>query len=472
MAQSATAGAQHASAPAGTTDRRRALARRILAVAGAALPADSPLELVLAGDATADRASAVRVVVRGPDAVGRLLWPPSADALGEAYLRGDIDIEGDIWTAVDAGRSFDLRRLGRDLPRLARWGLELRRDAGPAPILRRRAHLTGRRHSKARDLAAIRFHYDVGNEFYSLWLDRRLTYSCAYFETPDTTLDGAQEAKLDLICRKLRLAPGMRLLDIGCGWGSLVLYAAERYGVEATGITLSAAQAGWATGEIGRRGLEGRAGVAIRDYRDLDGFGTFDAVASVGMFEHVGRERLDEYFGAALAALRPGGLFLNHGIATTATGGGFRPRWLRFSDGGFVGRYVFPDGELVTVEDAVGFARRAGFELIDVQRLRPHYALTLKAWVERLEASADRARELIDEEVYRTWRIYMAASRRGFEDGSLDVAQLLLARPREDGPAVLPLRPWWHGFDTEPEADRRSAHRTDPLIPQGGRQDG
>ncbi|MBI2762566.1 MAG: class I SAM-dependent methyltransferase [Chloroflexi bacterium] len=444
MARSNEAGGRTRSAPS-RIERRRALARRMLAAARAALPADSPLELVLAEDATADRTSVVRVVVRGPDAVGRLLWPPSADTLGEAYLRGDIEIEGDIWTAIDAGRALDVRRLGRDLPRLARLGLDLRRGAGPAPILRRRARLTGRRHSKARDLAAIRFHYDVGNEFYALWLDRRLAYSCAYFETPETSLDDAQEAKLDLICRKLRLEPGMRLLDIGCGWGSLVMFAAERYGVEATGITLSAAQAEWATAEIGRRGLEGRALVAIRDYRDLDTFGAFDAVASVGMFEHVGRERLGAYFRAALAALKPNGLFLNHGIATTATGGGLRPSWLRFGDGGFVGRYVFPDGELVTVEDATGFARRSGFELIDIQRLRPHYALTLKAWVERLEASADRARELVGEEVFRTWRIYMAASRRGFEDGSLDVAQLLLARPRQDGPAQLPLRPWWNG---------------------------
>ena len=460
MVQSGTVGVRDGTLPISRIDRRRALARRILGAARAALPSDSPLELALAEDATADRTSAVRVAVRGPDAVGRLLWPPSADTLGEAYLRGDIEIQGDIWTAIDAGRALDVRRLGRDLPRLARVGLELRRGAAPAPILRRRARLTGRRHSKARDLAAIRFHYDVGNEFYALWLDRRLAYSCAYFETPDTTLDDAQEAKLDLICRKLRLEPGMRLLDIGCGWGSLIMFAAEHYGVEATGITLSAAQAEWATEEIGRRGLEGRALVAIRDYRDLDGFGQFDAVASVGMFEHVGRERLAEYFGAALAALKPGGLFLNHGIATTATGGGLRPSWLRpgwlrpgwlrpgwlrFGDGGFVGRYVFPDGELVAVEDAAGFARRAGFELIDVQRLRPHYALTLKAWVERLEASADRARELVGEEVFRTWRIYMAASRRGFEDGSLEVAQLLLARPADDGPARLPLRPWWHG---------------------------
>lgn len=425
------------------TDRRRDLARGILAAARAALPAESPLTLQLAEDPIPVPAPAVRVVVHGPDAVGRLLWPPSPDTFGEAYLRGDIDIEGDIWTAIDAGRALDVRRLGRNLPRLALAAVELRRHAGPAPILRRRARLRGRRHSKARDLAAIRFHYDVGNEFYSLWLDRRLTYSCAYFETPAATLDDAQEAKLDLICRKLRLEPGMRLLDIGCGWGSLVQFAAERYGVEATGITLSAAQAEWANSDIRRRDLEGRATVGVRDYRDLDGLGTFDAVASIGMFEHVGGERLAEYFGAAFKALRPGGLFLNHGIATTAASGGLRPRWLRFSDGGFVGRYVFPDGELVTAEDATRFGRRAGFELIDVQLLRPHYALTLKAWVERLEASGERARELVGEEIYRTWRIYMAASRRGFEDGALDVLQLLLARPDVDGPAHLPLRPWW-----------------------------
>lgn len=428
---------------AGVKERRAALAREAIALVRRALPPASKLEIVLAQDAAPDSSAPVRVVVSGPDALARLLWPPSPDGFGEAYLRGDVDIEGDIWAAVDAGRSFDLRRLARHAPRLVRLGVELRRGAGSAPPLHRVARLSGQRHSPARDLAAIRFHYDVGNDFFALWLDRGLTYSCAYFETPETTLDAAQEAKLDLICRKLRLRPGMRLLDIGCGWGSLVMFAAERYGVEATGITLSAAQDEWAWAEIRRRGLEGQASVAIRDYRDLGRFGPFDAISSVGMFEHVGRERLKGYFGDIFGALRPGGLFLNHGIATTATHRGLRPRWMRFGDGGFVGRYVFPDGELVTVEDAAGFARRAGFELIDVQRLRPHYALTLKAWVERLEASADRARELAGEEVYRAWRLYMAAARRGFEEGSLDVAQLLLARPGPDGPAELPLRPWW-----------------------------
>lgn len=444
MARSETAAphARQATAP----QRRVAVARQVLDLLRRALPPDAPLELALADDAGAEPPhTPARIVVGGPDALARLLWPPSADALGEAYLRGDIDIEGDIWTAVDAGGAFNLRRLGRALPRLARLGLELRRGAAPGRRLKRVARLSGRRHSRARDLAAVRFHYDVGNDFYALWLDRRLVYSCAYFETPATSIDAAQEAKLDLICRKLRLEPGMRLLDIGCGWGSLVAFAAERYGVEATGITLSAAQAESADADIGRRGLEDRARVMVRDYRDLDGLGPFDAVASVGMFEHVGRERLAEYFAAALTALRSGGLFLNHGIATTATGGLVGRRWLRFGDGGFLGRYVFPDGELVSVEDAVGFARGAGFELLDVQSLRPHYALTLRAWVERLEGSAADARALVGEEVYRTWRLYMAAARGGFEDGSLDVTQLLLARPGPQGPAELPLRPRWPG---------------------------
>ena len=444
MARSDPLGAPAAASTDADT-RRLEAAREMLALVSRGLPTTSGLELTLAADARHELTAVARIVVNGPDALARLMWPPSADTFGEAYLRGDIDIEGDMWAAVDAGRSFDLRRLVRNAPRLARLAVVLRRGAAPAPSLRRRARLTGRRHSQARDMAAVRFHYDVGNDFYAMWLDRRLTYSCAYFETPEVTLDAAQEAKLDLICRKLRLAPGMRLLDIGCGWGSLVAFAAERYGVNATGVTLSPPQAAWATDDLRRRGVADRARVVVRDYRDLGPLGTFDAVASVGMFEHVGRENLPAYFRAAFRALRPGGLFLNHGIATTATGGGLRRRWLRFGDGGFVGRYVFPDGELVTVEDATEAARRTGFELIDVQRLRPHYALTLKAWVERLDANAERARELAGEEVFRTWRLYMAAARRGFEEGSLDVAQLLLARPGASGPAELPLQPWWRG---------------------------
>ena len=431
---------------------RATLALATLRLARQALPSDARVALELAGRLASQRSAArngtplARVVIADADALGRLLWPPTPDALGEAFLRGDIDIEGDIAAAIDTGRAMDLRRLSADeLRRLLRWGTRLRRGSGSVARLTRVARMRGRRHSRVRDLAAVRFHYDVGNDFYGLWLDRRLTYSCAYFEStadPAQALDAAQEAKLDLICRKLRLAPGRRLLDIGCGWGSLALFAAERYAVEATGTTLSEPQVSYAEARARREGLGDRARVELRDYRDLANPGSFDAVASVGMFEHVGRANLPVYFAAAFAALRPGGLFLNHGIATAAHAR-WRPVGLRFRDGGFVGRYVFPDGELVTVEDAIAQARAAGFELLDAQSLRPHYALTLEAWVRRLEASAEQARRLAGDEAYRTWRLCMAAARRGFETGALDVVQLLLARPATRGSAPRPLRPWW-----------------------------
>ena len=451
---------------AGREARRERLARGVLRLLGRTLPAGTPLSLSLAGDPPvplAGGAAAARVVLAGPDAVGRLLWPPTSTALGEAYLRGDLEIEGEIGTAVSAGEAFDLRCL--DWPerrRLARWALALRAGAAPAAPLRRVPRLRGRRHSRARDLAAVRFHYDVGNAFFALWLDRRMVYSCAYFAdeggdrsgraegdgatptaptgAPTDALDLAQEAKLELICRKLRLAPGQRLLDVGCGWGGLVRYAAERHGVRAVGVTLSRPQADFAAAEAEREGLGDRVRFEVRDYRDLAPLGAFDAVVSVGMFEHVGREMLPAYFRAAFAALRPGGLFVNHGIATTETRSGPGGH---FGGDGFVGRYVFPDGDLVTVEEALAVARRAGFELLDVQSLRSHYALTLEAWVRRLEAQAAAARRIVDDEVFRTWRLYMAAARHGFARGSLDVAQLLLARPAADGPARLPLRPWW-----------------------------
>ncbi len=394
------------------------------------------------------------IVLRGPDAVGRLVLSPTADAFAEGYLRGDLDIHGDVMAAVEAGGSLDLRRLRPSaMRRIGRWGLELYRGTPAAPPLRRVARLAGTPHSPARDMAAVRFHYDVGESFFSLWLDRRLTYSCAYFpdgttaaDAPDR-LDAAQEAKLDLVARKLRLGPGARLLDIGCGWGSLVIRAAESTGCDATGITLSERQTAEANALAAAGGLADgladRARVEVRDYRDLAPLGTFDAVASVGMFEHVGRANLPSYFRAAYNALRPGGLFLNHGIAGVRVGRRPARARLRPRTGRFIDRYVFPDGELVPVDEAIAHARAAGFEVIDVQSLRPHYALTLAAWVARLEARWDEAVAAAGEEVARTWRLYMSASRLGFEQGAMDVCQLLLARPGQDAPAHLPLRPWW-----------------------------
>ena len=455
----------------GPAARRVALARAIVRLLRAAIADPEAIEIVLDADAggaetTVARAPApppggpaghgrqprprATIIIRGPDALGRLLFPPSPDGLAEGFLRGDLDIVGEVTAAVDAGQALDLRRLGATgARRLARWGWELRRATPDAVPLERVSHMLGERHSPARDMAAIRFHYDVGNAFYRLWLDRRLTYSSAYF--PDGTdaagaavcLDEAQEAKLDLIARKLRLGSDTRLIDIGCGWGSLVNFAGERYGCEAVGITLSEPQAAEANALAREAGLGDRVRSEVRDYRDLAELGRVDAIASVGMVEHVGRANMLEYFQSAHAALRPGGLFLNHGIAQAGAperslGPDLRPRRSRFVD-----RYVFPDGELLPVEATIGIARAAGFEVLDVQSLRPHYALTLAAWIARLEERWDEAVAAAGAEVARTWRLYMSAARLGFEHGDLDVCQLLLARPDPDGPARLPLRPWW-----------------------------
>ena len=434
--------------------RRAAMAEAILEILRKALIDPDAVDVVLGGPsrggaAPTDRSPRTRLVIHGPDALARLLLPPTGDSFAEAYLRGDIDIDGDVMTALLAAQALDPRRLApSDVRRLIRWTLALRDGAMTATPLGRVSRMSGRRHSKARDMAAIRFHYDVGEAFYSLWLDARMAYSCAYF--PDGTtaadaadlLDVAQDGKLDLIARKLRLGPTTRLLDIGSGWGSFINFAAERYGSSATGVTLSQRQADESNRRASHAGVGPRATAEVRDYRDLAELGAFDAVASVGMFEHVGRANLPTYFRAAFDSLAPGGLFLNHGIAASGPPAGLDRR-LRPGAAHFLQRYVFPDGELVTVEEAVAVARRTGFEVLDVQSLRPHYALTLAAWVARLEAHWDQAVASAGEEVARTWRLYMSAARLGFERGELDVCQLLLAKPAGSRPAGTPLRPWW-----------------------------
>jgi cyclopropane-fatty-acyl-phospholipid synthase len=288
---------------------------------------------------------------------------------------------------------------------------------------------------------AVRSHYDVGNAFYALWLDRRLVYSCAYFATGIEDLDAAQAAKLDHICRKLRLAPGERLLDIGCGWGGLVQYAAEHYGVQALGITLSQPQAELARERIAAAGLADRCQIEVRDYRDLPPDASFDKIVSVGMVEHVGRRRLPTYFATAWRHLRPGGLFLNHGIAMAASGNGLssllsRLMWRR---GGFIQRYVFPDGELASSGEMLRAAEAQGWETRDVENLREHYTLTLRHWVRRLEAAHEEAAQRVGEQTYRVWRLYMAASAHGFAAGRLQLIQTLLSKARADGSSSLPL---------------------------------
>jgi len=377
-------------------------------------------------------AAPVTLTLTHPGALRRMMQFPLDVALGEAFIRGDFQVEGDLEAAFDI-----VRRVGRPGPRevlaLGRLAARLPKTQPPDAAPLRPARLQGAKHSRERDRRAISHHYDVGNDFFQLWLDRRMVYSCAYFSTGTEDLDTAQEAKLDLICRKLRLHAGDRLLDVGCGWGGLVMYAAERYGVTALGVTLSRSQAELAARRIAEAGLTARCRVELRDYRELAGE-EFDKAASVGMFEHVGREKLPAYFAAAFSALRPGGLFLNHGISTGRPGGEWAVTGRSFTD-----RYVFPDGELVSVSEALRAAEDAGFEVRDVESLREHYALTLRHWVRRLEARRAEAVTAVGEGIVRTWRLFMAASAYGFASGHLSVYQALLVKPDERGRSGLPL---------------------------------
>jgi len=368
------------------------------------------------------------IVLNHPGALKAMFVPPTELALGEAYLRGDYDVDGEIERVFALGNSLLAGRPSvAERLRLAVRLLSLPvRDAGgdPAP-----PRVRGRLHSRERDREAVTYHYDRAPEFFATFLDRRLVYSCAYFADAEDDLDTAQERKLDLVCRKLRVRPGDRLLDIGCGFGALALRAAERYGAEVHGITLSRPQAEVARERVAAAGLENRCRIEVRDYRDLEGEEHYDRIVSVGMFEHVGAALLPEYFETAFRLLRPRGVLLNHGIARARPAG---------RSSAFVRRYVFPDGELVPLSVTLAAAEGAGFEIRDVESLREHYTLTLRHWVSRLEANLRAALAAADELSYRVWRLYMAGSAYGFASGRLTVFQTLLAKP-EHGEAALPL---------------------------------
>jgi cyclopropane-fatty-acyl-phospholipid synthase len=373
------------------------------------------------------------LVLNHPGALRGMFWPPGELALAEAYVHGDFDIEGridDLFPLAD--HLLDQHRTVAELLRHGRWLLTLPSDRrgdrrGDRPRAEREAvRLRGIRHSKARDRRAVTYHYDVPGGFYALWLDERMVYSCAYFAAPDEDLDTAQERKLDYVCRKLRLHNGERMLDIGCGWGGLLIHAARRYGVSALGITLSEPQAELANERIRRAGLTDRCRVEVRDYREIEESEMYDKLVSVGMFEHVGEVHLPEYFRRAYHLLRPGGVFLNHGIASNTDVPARRGST-------FISRYVFPDGELVPIGTTVRAAESGGFEVRDVESLREHYALTLKHWVRRLEA-----RRITDETTYRVWRLYMSGSAHGFRTGRLNVYQTLLTKA-DRGESSLPL---------------------------------
>ncbi|MFE0190816.1 class I SAM-dependent methyltransferase [Streptomyces sp. NPDC059008] len=391
------------------------------------------------------------LVIRNRRALRRLLFKPGELGLARAWVAGDIDIDGDLYEALDllAGmiwerggdasgpqRAAVLRALAR--PEIRSAARELLTLAGapvpptpPAEEVRRRR---GPLHTLRRDKEAISHHYDVGNDFYALVLGPSMVYSCAYWDGPDATLEDAQRDKLDLICRKLGLKEGQRLLDVGCGWGSMVLHAAREYGVRAVGITLSEEQATFARKRIADAGLADRIEIRVQDYREIKDE-PFDAISSIGMAEHVGRAQYAEYASALYSLLRPGGRLLNHQIARRPLADEETYRVDEFID-----RYVFPDGELAPVGRTAGQLEEAGFEVRDVEAIREHYALTLRSWVTNLEERWDEAVRLTSEGRARVWRLYMAASALSFERNRIGVNQVLAVRTPESGASGVPLR--------------------------------
>jgi len=382
------------------------------------------------------------VVLLHPWSLRSMLWPPSGLTAGEAFIFGEVDVEGDLESLLRAlapVRDLEWRQ-PRRFAHLMRLLLRL-----PAPLSTpSHAHAaspSGSEHSKDRDRETVRHHYDLPTDFYRLWLDSRMQYSCGYFECDGCDLEAAQNAKLAHICRKLRLRPGDRLLDIGCGWGGLLEYAAEKHGVQGLGVTLSELQAAEANARFARAGLENRVLARVLDYRDVEG--DFDAIVSVGMVEHVGAANLTQYFAKAFGLLRPGGVFLNHGITSAWS----EPGSLRTS--GFMGRYVFPDGELVPVSRMLGAAEEAGFEVRDVENLREHYAKTLRHWVARLRTNHDRAVLAADEVVYRIWLLYMSGCAYNFDRGVIGVCQSLLHKPNGGPSGLPPTRADWYDQTAE-----------------------
>lgn len=356
----------------------------------------------------------LELTVRSPQALMSLA-NPSLGQLAKAYVEGDLDIGGDIRQTIKAGEEL---------------------VSGDSTTYRKRSNTwKWWRHTKPADRKAIQHHYDVSNEFYGLWLDTNRVYSCAYFRTPDDSLDLAQEQKLEHICRKLDLKPGERFLDIGCGWGGLILWATRNFNVRALGITLSDEQHAYVTQRIRELGLEGRCEVKLMDYRDVPEDQPFDKIASVGMFEHVGKRNLPEYFAKIYRLLRPGGVVMNHGITTNS----LEDAELGSGIGEFVDQYVFPGGELVHVARVLSEMSSQGLEPWDAECLRPHYAKTLWHWVSRLEARQEDARRIVGERLYRIWRIYMAGSAHAFDRGWISIFQILGARPLADGSLPYPL---------------------------------
>ncbi|MCX5211733.1 cyclopropane-fatty-acyl-phospholipid synthase family protein [Kitasatospora sp. NBC_00240] len=437
------------------------LARQMVGSLEAVVGVPVPLRIQAWDGSIAGPPGAPTLVLRSRRAVRRLVWQPGELGLARAYVAGDIEIasDTDLYEVLSAVAHFaerpEIRQLnlgvgdavgpkGRELLRTAlrigALGLQ------PTPPPEEARAVRGRLHSRSRDRAAISHHYDVGNDFYSLVLGPSMVYSCAYWTPEAKSLEAAQEAKLDLICRKLGLRPGMRLLDVGCGWGSLLIHAATHYGVEAVGVSISEEQVALARRRIADAGLADRVEVRLQDYREIPD-GPFDAISSVGMAEHVGSVQYLTYASVLYRLLASGGRLLNHQISRRPL-----PSGEHYELSPFIRRYVFPDGELSPVGSTVSLLEEAGFEVRDVESLREHYALTLREWVANLEANWGQAVRQVGRGRARVWRLYMAASALAFEENRIGVNQVLAVRTPVEGSAGLPAtREQWLARPQRPE---------------------
>ena len=424
----------------------RTVADRLAAIVTPLFGGDLPIAIRAWDGSQAGPTDVPVLVVRSRAALRRLLWDRSELGFAQAYVTGEIDVEGDIadgfrrvWQRSRAQHLAGVPRSGtkptggqsaRAVLAAARLGALGRRPAPPAT----QAVLSGSVHSKERDRAAIAHHYDLSNDFYALILDPTMAYSCAYFEDPTQPIEHAQTAKLDLVCRKLGLEPGMRLHDVGGGWGSLILHAATHYGVRATGVTLSSQQREFVAKRIAERGLTDRVEVRLQDYRELDET-AFDAVSSIEMGEHVGQDQYPVYASTMLQQLRPGGRLLLQQMsrrADAAPGGG-----------AFIENYIAPDMHMRPLAETMGFLTDAGFEVRDVEALREHYRWTVEAWLRTFESHWSDVVAMVGEETARVWRLYLVGGALSFEEGRMGVDQILAVRPGANGVSAMPARrPW------------------------------
>lgn len=372
-----------------------------------------PLRVVVKGGPTLDLAADPRVILHINDlSLLQQMQHPTLDKLGEAYIDQRLDIQGDIMDVIEVADRLSKGLLG-DLPSTPTERTE---------------------HDKRMDAEAISYHYDLSNDFYALWLDPQMVYSCGYFRSPEDSVTAAQTQKLDHLCRKLRLKPGERLLDVGCGWGGLARHAAKFYDVQVHGITLSKAQLELASRRNDEAGLGDKVTLELRDYRDLPGDESFDKVVSVGMFEHVGHANLDNYFRILYDQVKPGGLVMNHGITSRHLDG----RQVGLGAGKFIGRYVFPHGELPHLSMAIASMSDQGFEVLDVEGLRVHYARTLEHWSRNLEQQLEQASQYVSDKALRIWRVYLAGCAYGFRRNWMNIHQILAVKPQADGSHHVP----------------------------------